>query len=236
MSDQKSQSGDYWEKHVVSWEASTYYTDKSMPGPNLWDRFSILFRGSRLYDRMTIAIEILKPYLNGQTVLDLGCASGRFADQLLAAGAGRVIGVDVSEEIIKIANERRLVNPNQDRLEFFAADVVQPGLKLPKVDIVTTLGVIEYFDEKDMLSFLGNLQAPYFFFDFPDVARTTNWTLWWMRQVYIRVNRCPGVYLYTRPQFTELVKKAGFKGDVWYERRSIFHYASNLPRKSTKFK
>jgi SAM-dependent methyltransferase len=230
MSDQKSQSGDYWEKHVVSWEASTYYTDKSMPGPNLWDRFSTLFRGSHLYDRMTIAIDLLKPYLARQTVLDLGCASGRFADQLLAAGAGRVIGVDVSEEIVKLANERRLAGPNKDRLEFFAADVVQPGLKLPKVDIVTTLGVIEYFDEKDMMSFLSNLQSPYFFFDFPDVARTTNWIMWYMRQVYIRVNRCPGVYLYKRPQFTEMVKKAGFKGDVWYERRSLFHYASNLPR------
>ena len=236
MSGQKSQSGEYWDKHVVSWEASTYYTDHSMPDPTLWDRFSILFRGSSLYNRMTIALEMLKPYLAGLTVLDVGCASGRFADQLLAAGAARVIGVDVSEEIIKIANERRLAGPNKDRLEFFAADLVQPGLKLPKVDLVTGLGVIEYFDHRDMMMFLGNLQAPNFFLDFPDVARTTNWMLWWMRQVYIHVNKCPGVYLYKRDEFTEMIKQAGFQGAVWYERRSLFHYASNLPRDPSQFK
>ncbi len=230
MPAQKSQSGEYWDKHVVSWEASTYYTDHSLPKPNLWDRFSTLFRGSSLYDRMTIALDMLKPYLAGLTVLEVGCASGRFADQLLAAGAARVVGVDVSEEIIQIANGRRLAGPNKDRLEFFAADLVQPGLKLPKVDLVTGLGVIEYFDPKEMMTFLGSLQAPYFFLDFPDVARTTNWLLWWMRQVYIRVNRCPGVYLYRREEFTDLIKQAGFQGDVWYERRSLFHFASNLPR------
>ena len=231
MSEKKSQSGEYWDKHVVSWEASTYYTDKTMPKPTLWDRFSILFRGSSLYDRMTIALEMLKPHIAGLTILDVGCASGRFANLLLEAGAARVIGVDVSAEIIKIANERRLAGPNKDRLEFFAADLVQPGLKLPKVDLVTSLGVIEYFDHKDMATFLGSLDAPYFFHDFPDVARTTNWLLWWMRQVYIRINQCPGVYLYKRDDFTELVRQAGFKGEVWYERRSIFHFASNLPRK-----
>ena len=236
MSDRKSESGEYWDKHVVSWEASTYYTDKNMPKPGLWDRFSTYFRGSSLYDRMTIAIDMLKPYLNGLTVLDVGCASGRFADQLLAAGAARVVGVDISADIIRIANERRLAGPNKDRLEFFAADLAQPGVKLPKVDLVTSLGVIEYFDHKDMMTFLGSLKANYFFHDFPDVARTTNWMLWWMRQVYIRVNKCPGVYLYKRDEFTDMIKKAGFQGEVWYERRSIFHYASNLPRDPSQMK
>ena len=234
MSEKKSQSGEYWDKHVVSWEASTYYTDKNLPKPTLWDRFSTFFRGSSLYDRMTLALELFKPYLAGMTVLEVGCSSGRFADQLLAAGAARVIGVDVSEEIIRIANERRLAGPNKDRLEFFTADLVQPGLKLPGVDIVTGLGVIEYFDHKDMMIFLKSLDAPYFFLDFPDVARTTNWLLWWMRQVYIRVNKCPGVYLYQRDEFTEIVHQAGFKGDIWYQRRSLFHFASNLPRDPSK--
>ena len=229
MSDKKSESGEYWDKHVVSWEASTYFTDKNMPKPNLWDRFSTYFRGSSLYDRMTIALDLLKPHLNGLTVLDVGCASGRFANLMLEAGAARVVGVDISEDIIRIANERRLAGPNKDRLEFFAADLAKPA-SLPKVDLVTSLGVIEYFDHNDMMTFLSNTKSKYFFHDFPDVARTTNWLVWWMRQVYIRVNKCPGVYLYERDDFTDMVKKAGYQGDVWYERRSLFHYASNLPR------
>jgi len=145
MSNKKSQGGEYWDKHVVSWEASTYYTDPSLPKPNLWDRFSTLFRGSSLYDRMTIALDLLKPYLPGLTVLEVGCASGRFAERMAEAGAARVVGVDVSAEIIRIANARRLAGPNKERLEFFAAGLLQPGLKLPQVDLVTGLGVIEYF-------------------------------------------------------------------------------------------
>ncbi len=227
----KSRSGSYWEKHVVSWEAATYFTDKELPQPGLWDRFSILFRGRSLYDRMNFALDLLRPYLKGLTVLDVGCASGRFAHMLLEAGAERVIGVDVSEEIIRIANQRRWNSPYQDRLEFMVADVVQPGLKLPEVHLVTSLGVLEYFDRDDMRNFLANLRAPYFFHDFPDVARTTNWWLWWLRQVYVRVHRCPGVYLYPRQEFNDLVRQAGFQGEIWYVRRSIFHFVSNLPHK-----
>lgn len=75
MADKKSESGEYWDKRVVSWEAAAYYTDKDMPKPGLWDCFSIFFRGASLYEPMTIAIEMLKPYLNGLTVLDVGCTS-----------------------------------------------------------------------------------------------------------------------------------------------------------------
>src|SRR3989304_1700529 len=99
MSNKKSQRGEYWDKHVVSWEASTYYTDPSLPKPNLWDRVSPLFRGSSLYNRLTIAPDLHKPPPPALPPLEVGCASGRFAERMVEAGAARVAGGDVSAEI-----------------------------------------------------------------------------------------------------------------------------------------
>jgi SAM-dependent methyltransferase len=57
------------------------------------------------------------PGLNGQTVLDLGCAIGDQAAELAARGA-RVVGFDCSEELLSAARSRRLAN-----VEFRQADL-----------------------------------------------------------------------------------------------------------------
>ena len=61
-----------------------------------------------MYVRMNAALELLKPHIAGMTVLDVGCASGRFAFQLLDAGAAKVYGVDISPEAIQIADAHRI--------------------------------------------------------------------------------------------------------------------------------
>jgi len=106
---------------------------------------------------------------------------------------------------------------------------VRPGVPLPKSDLVTALGVIEYFDPETMSAFLGNLQAPYFFLDFPDISRRREFPTWALRQVYIRVNRLPGVYLYRPEEFTRLAEPFGFR-DIRVVRRDTFFFATNLPQ------
>src|SRR5512144_481824 len=137
----KSKSGDYWKQHILSWEAGAYFKDRGRR-PTLWDGLSTLFRGDGMYVRMEAALQLVAPHLKGKTVLDLGCASGRFAFQLLQSGADRVIGLDVSPAAIDLANEHRLASPFADRLEFRTADLMQPSLELPPVDLITALGVI----------------------------------------------------------------------------------------------
>jgi len=227
-SKQISESGEYWKEHLLSWEASAYYKDTQQKA-NWWDRISTIFRGDAMYVRMNAALELLKPHLRDKTILDIGCASGRLAFQLLKAGAAKVYGVDVSAEAVHIANERRSQANLEDRLEFSVGDVVNPGVPLPKSDIVTALGVIEYFDASAMSAFLGNLQTESFFLDFPDIARRKQFPTWQLRQVYIRVNRLPGVYLYRPEEFVELAKPYGFK-DIWVAQRDGFYYITNLPK------
>jgi ubiquinone/menaquinone biosynthesis C-methylase UbiE len=57
------------------------------------------------------------PSLQGQIVLDLGCGVGDLAAEFVARGA-RVIGVDVSEELLREARSRQLSNA-----EFRASDL-----------------------------------------------------------------------------------------------------------------
>jgi 2-polyprenyl-3-methyl-5-hydroxy-6-metoxy-1,4-benzoquinol methylase len=227
-SNQISKSGEYWKKHLLSWEASAYYKDTPHKA-NLWDRLSTVFRGDAMYVRMNAALELLRPHLAGKTVLDVGCATGRFAFRMLDAGAAKVHGVDISLEAVQIADAHRTQAGLEDQLDFSVADVVSPASPLPHSDLVTALGVIEYFDARAMSVFLGNLQTEYFFLDFPDTARRSQFPTWQLRQVYIRVNKLPGVYLYRPEKFIELAKPFGFK-DIWVAKRDGFYYITNLPK------
>jgi SAM-dependent methyltransferase len=227
--EQTSESGKYWKEHVLSWEAGAYYKDRRTR-PSFWDRTSAIFRGRAMYVRMDAALQLVSPHVAGRQVLDIGCGSGRFAFELLAAGAERVVGVDVSPAAIEAADAQRRQSPSADRLDFRIMDVTNPETELPQVDVITALGVIEYFDAPALSRVLGNFNTKHFLIDFPDVeGRKRNRLTWYLRQVYLSVNRCPGVYLYSQDEFRRMAVEHGFEG-VWFTRRSAFDFATNLPR------
>ena len=229
MSDEeKSESARYWQEHLLSWEASAYYREEGQKA-NWWDGLSTLFRGDAMYVRMQSALDLLRPHLAGKTVMDVGCASGRFSFQMIEAGAAKVYGVDISAEAIAKAEQRRVESALTDQLEFRIEDLISPQSQLPEADIVTALGVIEYFDAGNMAAFLRNLRAKYIFLDFPDLSRRKEFPTWPLRQVYIRVNRLPGVYLYSLDQFREIAKPLGFTG-LRLVKRNKFFYVTNLPQ------
>jgi cyclopropane fatty-acyl-phospholipid synthase-like methyltransferase len=228
-SNDRSKSGEYWKEHVMSWDASAYYKDTDEK-PLFWDRVSTLLRGEGMYVRMEAALRLVAPHIKGLTVLDLGCAVGRFAFRLLEAGAERVIGVDVSPAAIEAANQHRVQSPYADRLEFKVMDLTSASIELPEVDLITALGVIEYFDPPTLSRLLGKFKTRYFLIDFPDSAgRRRNWMIWQLRRVYLFLNRCPGVYLYTQEEFRRIAAQHGFD-NVWYTRHAPFDYVTNLPR------
>jgi cyclopropane fatty-acyl-phospholipid synthase-like methyltransferase len=227
QTNQKSESARYWESHLESWEASAYFKEGQQKA-NWWDRLSTIFRGDAMYVRMNTALELLKPHIKDKTVLDVGCASGRFAFQMIEAGAQKVYGTDISTEAVAFAKKRAKELNLQNQLEFSTADVVQTNTPLPQVDFVTALGVIEYFDAKDMAAFLGNLRTKYILLDFPDLGRKKEFPTWMLRQVYIRVNRLPGVYLYSLDEFAKIAEPFGFK-NLRVINKNQFYYVTNLP-------
>jgi cyclopropane fatty-acyl-phospholipid synthase-like methyltransferase len=228
MPEPDSESGRYWSEHARSWEASAYYEDRQAQ-PSLWDRTSTIFRGRAMYVRMEMALELVSPHVKGLHVLDIGCGSGRFAFEMLAAGAERVVGIDVSPEVIAAADARRRESSTEG-LEFKVMDVTRPEAALPRVDLVTALGVIEYFDAPALSALIGKFDTRYFLLEFPDSEqRRRNRLQWYLRQVYLWVNRCPGVYLYAPETFRRIAGEHGFQS-VWFAHRSGFDYATNLPQ------
>ena len=97
-----SSSAEYWNQHAASWEASAYFEDTDTK-PAFWDKLSTRFRGRGMYVRMDAALKMVKPHVKDKVVLDIGCASGRFAFLMMEAGAARVIGVDAVPELIDLA-------------------------------------------------------------------------------------------------------------------------------------
>jgi SAM-dependent methyltransferase len=71
------------------------------------------------YDRPAV-LEVLGA-VDGLAVLDLGCGPGLYAEELIARGAGRVVGVDGSAEMIRLASQR-LAGP----VEFHCQDLQAP--------------------------------------------------------------------------------------------------------------
>lgn len=97
----------------------------------------------------------------GKTVIDLCCGDGRLGWKLLEMGAKSVIGVDLSDEMLTRAWERRKELPasQQKRIRFVKADLRTSTLQLPPADIVTGLYVLLYADTPRAIGGMGRFIA-----------------------------------------------------------------------------
>ncbi len=62
----------------------------------------------------------------GETVIDVGCGSGVLSLVAARLGAGRVIGVDLSEEAIEVARRNAVRLEVDERVEFRVGDLLEP--------------------------------------------------------------------------------------------------------------
>ncbi len=87
--------------------------------------------------------------LRGKTVLDLACGEGIYARQFKRAGASAVTGVDVSPEMIALAEAEEGANPIGCRYVCQDAAVYEPPAP---VDIVTAIYLLNYARTANELS------------------------------------------------------------------------------------
>lgn len=87
--------------------------------------------------------------LRGKTLLDLACGEGIYARQFKRAGASLVTGVDVSPEMIALANAEERVEPIGCRYVCQDAGQYEP---VAPVDIVTAIYLLNYARSADELA------------------------------------------------------------------------------------
>ncbi|MBN9685965.1 MULTISPECIES: class I SAM-dependent methyltransferase [unclassified Corallococcus] len=95
--------------------------------------------------------------VEGQSVLDLACGDGLYTRQLQSRGAHRVVGVDISEEMIRVARQHEAARPLG--IEYHVADVA--GMTpLGVFDCVTAVYLLHYAQSPEhLLRMCRNIHA-----------------------------------------------------------------------------
>lgn len=94
--------------------------------------------------------------LSGLSVLDLACGEGFYTRQLRANGASEVVGVDISAEMIRLAQESEKTNPLG--LTYHVQDVMFLNLS-KKFDLVCAAYLLNYAKNPGELEQMGRIIA-----------------------------------------------------------------------------
>jgi 2-polyprenyl-3-methyl-5-hydroxy-6-metoxy-1,4-benzoquinol methylase len=159
--------------------------------------------------RLDLSLEVLAP-LEGKTILDVGCGSGRFCVAFALKGASRVVGIDFAPRMIELANELAARNGVAGRCEFVTGafpEVAPPG----PYDASTALGFFDYVaDPVPIVAKMVDMTHGPAMMSFP---KKWEWRIPIRRLRFWRLG-CP-LYLYTERQVRELLARAGVKNYQW---------------------
>ena len=87
------------------------------------------------------AIFSLAPNLDGKTIIDLGCGYGENCAEFKAQGASAVLGVDISEKMLAIAQAE---HPD---IEFIRADMSDLSFIKEKYDVIFSSLAVHYVED-----------------------------------------------------------------------------------------
>jgi 2-polyprenyl-3-methyl-5-hydroxy-6-metoxy-1,4-benzoquinol methylase len=108
-----------------------------------------------VFERYTITFEQAGD-VTGKKILDVGCGSGVYSVDFARRGARRVVGVDFSGNMLKLARQEAEQHGVADRCEFIQADFLEIQLE-EKFDISIAMGVFDYVP--DQVTFLRKMVA-----------------------------------------------------------------------------
>jgi len=187
----------YWDRHFQ--EFDRIYSFKKSGLKNMLDG---IFRKD-MFERFQFVFENAEP-IEGKTILDAGCGSGRFSMEFAKRKAGKVTGIDISENMIRLARiivkEARV----EDICDFHKSSILefQPEMKY---DLSIAIGVFDYIKEPlAELTKLAKLSKGIVIISFP---RIFTWRAP-VRKLRLFLNKCD-VYFYSKSQIKILLEQAG---------------------------
>lgn len=92
----------------------------------------------------------LKNHISADTkfVLDIACGTGDFALQLIKNGVNRVVGVDISEEMIKVGQQKVLKRGLQSNISLQLGDSAGLEFDSDSFDVVTVAFGVRNFEKR----------------------------------------------------------------------------------------
>ncbi len=166
--------------------------------------FNRLFRRA-LYQRVRLTVEAFRG-LDDFTLLDVGCGSGRNSLVFLKCGARRVVGIDFSENMIRMAQDYCREQGVAGNCEFIRADVLAHPFR-ERFDVVVALGVFDYIrDPHDLLLRMRELATRRVVASFPGLSMVRAP----LRKLRYWIRNCP-VYFSSRKRLQRICRKIGLE-------------------------
>lgn len=127
------------------------YSRRTTPVRRLWDSLT----RRNIYRRFDFTLAAVAPAQN-KRVLDVGCGSGRYCVALAQQGAAKVVGLDVSPLMLKLAGEIAQGAGVADRCEFVQQDAMKYAPS-ELFDAVIAMGFFDYV--KDQVPLMTQLRT-----------------------------------------------------------------------------
>ncbi len=161
--------------------------------------------------RLDVTLEKMQP-LQGKTVLDVGCGSGRFCLAYAEQGASHVLGVDFAPAMIELANQYAKKLGVQDRCEFRVGAF--PETMKPNegpYDYSSACGFFDYIENPvGIIRDMKRLTRTGAFMSFP---KENEWRVP-LRRMRFKKLGVP-LFLYTEERVKQILKDAGFERYDW---------------------
>lgn len=148
--------------------------------------------------------------LNGATVLDIGCGTGRYSVECAKRGARKVIGIDFAPHMIEFSKKIAAQMKVDKTCEFICGDFMNQPFQ-ESFDVVLALGLFDYIENPEpIFKKIAALHPKKFVASFP------RFTPIWGLQRYIRyhlIRKCP-IYNYSKPRLQALYQSASINYEL----------------------
>ena len=158
---------------------------------------------SDIYDRFELTFSECQD-IEGCSVLDVGCGSGRYAIEFARRGARKVVGVDFAPSMIDLAVSLSIEAGMTEQCEFVCDDFLQVDFR-ERFDYSLAMGVFDYIKQPEsFLNKIGMITTRKFLASFPKntFPRSTQ------RRIRYKLKGCP-VYFYKREDVEGVLTSVG---------------------------
>ncbi len=199
MANESTQAGEFFE--VYAGQFDSIYDTQANKGISGWVNRTLRTSMAVRFEKTFAA---LRP-MQGRSVLDVGCGSGRYITPCLRLGASRVLAMDLSEQMLALAEDHvKEAGLSVGKVEFVCADFFNHSAT-EKYDYAIVMGVMDYIGDAD--AFLDKLMrcvTQKAVLSFPAAESV----LRWQRKCRYWLRGCP-LRFYRQKEIASLIEDMG---------------------------